>query len=52
MMTADWFREYVYQVVIPRSIAEKKWTSVYDSGKMIELDPWDPMVSGSRRASG
>lgn len=43
MMTADWFREYVYQVVIPRSIAEKKWTEVLDGEEMIGLDPWDPM---------
>ena len=52
MMTADWFKEYVYQVVIPRSISDKKWTTVLDSGKMTELDPWDPMVSDSRRSFG
>ncbi len=45
MMTAAWFREYVFQVVIPRSIAEKRWSEVLDGEEMIGLDPWDPMVS-------
>ena len=43
MMTAEWFREYVYQVVIPRSVAEKRWTEILDGEDMTELDPWDPM---------
>lgn len=45
MMTGDWFKEYVYQVVVPRSIAEKKWVDVLDEGKAVVLRPWDPMVS-------
>ncbi|ORX34978.1 peptidase C1B, bleomycin hydrolase [Kockovaella imperatae] len=45
MMTASWFREYVYQVVIPRSVADKRWTAVYDAGNPTVLKPWDPMVS-------
>ncbi|RXK40742.1 hypothetical protein M231_01994 [Tremella mesenterica] len=45
MMTAQWFREYVYQVVIPRSVADKKWTAVLEGGKAVVLKPWDPMVS-------
>ena len=47
MMTADWFKEYVYQVVIPRSIADKRWTKVLDDGHPTVLKPWDPMVSSS-----
>ena len=45
MMTAAWFREYVFQVVIPRSVADKKWISILDGQDLIELAPWDPMVS-------
>lgn len=45
MMTADWFKEYVYQVVVPRSIADKRWVRVLDEGNPTVLKPWDPMVS-------
>ena len=49
MMTADWFREFVYQVVVPRSIADKRWNKVLDDGHATVLKPWDPMVSGEIR---
>lgn len=42
MMSADWFRQYVYQVVVPRSIVDKKWAAVLDQ-KPTEFEPWDPM---------
>ena len=45
MMTGKWFREFVYQVVIPRSVADKKWSAVLDGGDAVVLKPWDPMVS-------
>ena len=45
MMTADWFRENVFQVVIPRSVVDSKWTKVLDAGNPVVLPPWDPMVS-------
>jgi bleomycin hydrolase len=48
MMTADWFRENVFQVVIPRSVVDAKWTKVYDAGHPVVLPPWDPMVSWQR----
>ena len=44
MMTADWFKENVFQVVVPRSVADPKWTKVLDGGDMVHLAPWDPMV--------
>ena len=47
MMTADWFRENVFQVVVPRSIVDSKWTKVLDGGHAVVLPPWDPMVSAS-----
>lgn len=45
MMTADWFRENVFQVVVPRSVVDSKWSKVLDGGKAVVLAPWDPMVS-------
>jgi bleomycin hydrolase len=52
MMTADWFRENVFQVVIPRSVVDSKWTKVLDGGKAVVLPPWDPMVGGALTESG
>lgn len=43
MMSAEWFREYVYQVVVPRSIVDSKWSEVLDKGEAVELEAWDPM---------
>lgn len=45
MMTRDWFREYVYQVVVPKSVADEKWVKVLEEGEVVTLDPWDPLVS-------
>lgn len=45
MMTADWFREHVFQVVIPSSVAEKKWVDIFKGGNPVVLPAWDPMVS-------
>lgn len=42
MMSAAWFREYVYQIVAPRSIVDKKWVDVLKQTPH-ELEPWDPM---------
>ncbi|KAL1407883.1 bleomycin hydrolase [Vanrija albida] len=42
MMTADWFREYVYQIVAPASLVDKKWADVLKQ-EAIELEAWDPM---------
>lgn len=43
MMTADWFREYVYQVVVPKKLAEDKWVKIAEGGKAMKLPLWDPM---------
>ncbi len=42
MMTADWFANYVYQIVAPASVVDKKWVKVLDQ-EPVELEPWDPM---------
>jgi len=43
MMTAPWFAEYVYQVVVPRKIADPKYTAILDAGNPVVLKAWDPM---------
>ncbi|WRT70447.1 uncharacterized protein IL334_007445 [Kwoniella shivajii] len=44
MMTAAWFQEYVFQVVVPKSIVHKKWSDILNSEQVL-LKPWDPMGS-------
>ena len=61
VMTDRWFDEYVslltflslysehirfvYQVVVPKTLAPKELVKVYESGDRVVLPPWDPMVS-------
>ena len=47
VMTDKWFDEFVYQVVVPRSIAPKNLVSIFDKGDAKVLPAWDPMVSRS-----
>jgi len=35
---------YVYQIVVPKALAPKDLVQVYESGNMVVLPPWDPMV--------
>lgn len=35
---------YVLQVVVPKALAPKELVQVYESGEMVVLPPWDPMV--------
>jgi len=34
----------VYQVVIPRQLADRDLLKIFDSGEKVVLPPWDPMV--------
>ncbi|KAE9401556.1 peptidase C1B, bleomycin hydrolase [Gymnopus androsaceus JB14] len=43
VMTDDWFNEFVYQVVVPKSLAPKDLVAVYEGGNAKILPPWDPM---------
>ncbi|KAG9052066.1 hypothetical protein FS842_010549 [Serendipita sp. 407] len=43
IMTDKWFDEFVYQVVIPRSLAPKDLVAVLDKGEATVLPAWDPM---------
>lgn len=45
MMTSAWFKEHVFQVVVPSSVAEKKWVDIFKGGNAVVLPAWDPMVS-------
>ncbi|CAD6587372.1 MAG: hypothetical protein CYPHOPRED_003901 [Cyphobasidiales sp. Tagirdzhanova-0007] len=43
--TAEWFRQYVYQIVAPKKVAPSELTRLFEQGKAVELPPWDPMGS-------
>lgn len=43
-MTHDWFKEYVYEVIIPKSMLEKDYLEKFGEEEVI-LPPWDPMGS-------
>lgn len=45
MMIADWFREYVFQVVVPRSVVPDKWVDISGNGEIVHLKPWDPLLA-------
>lgn len=35
---------FVYQVVVPRSLADKDFVEILDKGDATTFPPWDPMV--------
>lgn len=43
LMTAEWFKQYVYQVVIPKKLADDKYVKIVDGDEAIVLPCWDPM---------
>ncbi|KAJ9107711.1 hypothetical protein QFC21_001171 [Naganishia friedmannii] len=43
MMTADWFREFVYQIVTPVKLANDKYVKILQGGDAKVLPAWDPM---------
>ncbi|TDL22606.1 peptidase C1B, bleomycin hydrolase [Rickenella mellea] len=45
VMTDKWFEEFVFQVVVPKTLAPKELVKVYESGEKTVLPPWDPMGS-------
>lgn len=42
-MTADWFKEFVFEIVVDKSIVPKDVLDVFDDPNPIVLPPWDPM---------
>lgn len=46
-MTDDWFSNYVYQIVAPRSFLSHELLDIYDSAPITVLPPWD--VLGASR---
>lgn len=43
VMTDKWFEEFVYQVVVPKQLADKDLVDVFEKGERVVLPPWDPM---------
>lgn len=48
-MLTDFFVQlrFVYQVVVPKSLAPKDLVTVFEGGNAKVLPPWDPMVRAS-----
>jgi bleomycin hydrolase len=42
IMSNDWFKDYVFEIVVNKKFVSKKILNVLDK-KPIELDPWDPL---------
>jgi len=45
VMTDAWFEQFVYQVVVPKTLAPKELVKVFEQGEKTVLPPWDPMGS-------
>lgn len=45
VMADEWFREHVYQVVVPRGLADEKWVKVLDAGNPVEWETWEPLYA-------
>jgi len=45
MMTNDWFNEFVYQIVVPKSVVPVELKKAYEESKPMVLPAWDPMGS-------
>lgn len=45
LMTNEWFDEFVYQIVLPKSFVPPDLSKVYDESEPKVLPPWDPMGS-------
>lgn len=43
-MTAEWFREFVFQVLVHKSMVPKDVLNVFDQ-KPIMLNAWDPLIA-------
>jgi aminopeptidase C len=42
---ANSVRRFVYQVVVPKTLAPKELVKVLEGDDKVVLPPWDPMVS-------
>ncbi|TFK54260.1 peptidase C1B bleomycin hydrolase [Heliocybe sulcata] len=43
VMTDKWFEQFVYQVVVPKALAQRELVKVYEGGNPVVLPHWDPM---------
>ena len=42
IMSNNWFKEYVYEIVVNKKYISKKISNVLDKKPML-LEPWDPL---------
>lgn len=42
IMTSDWFKEFVFEVVVDKSIVPKEVLQVFEQNPIV-LPAWDPM---------
>lgn len=43
VMSDKWFDEFVFQVVVHKSLATKEHVKIFESGEKVVLPAWDPM---------
>ncbi|KAF8515690.1 peptidase C1B bleomycin hydrolase [Hysterangium stoloniferum] len=43
VMSDNWFDEYVYQVVVPKQLADKDLLKIAEGSDVVVLPAWDPM---------
>lgn len=44
VMSSKWFNEYVFQVVIPKRLAQREWTDILVTEVATMLRPWDAVA--------
>jgi len=44
VMSEKWFDQFVYQVVVHRSLATKEQVKIFEKAEKVVLPAWDPMV--------
>ncbi|CAK5278538.1 unnamed protein product [Mycena citricolor] len=42
-MGADWFEQWVYQIVVPKRFVPAELVKAFETGHRTEFKPWDPM---------
>jgi bleomycin hydrolase len=47
VMSEKWFDQFVYQVVVHRSLATKEHVKIFETAEKVVLPAWDPMVGQS-----
>jgi bleomycin hydrolase len=40
LCTAEWFREFTYEIIVPRKLAPPECVKILDAGNPVTLPPW------------